>query len=187
MRARKRAATQVAGDDLIVEGGVVVSRQGKERPNSFRQQHGEARAIDRYRVRGSITQRQYEAGDRLHCDMVRAGQAPKVTANLLGAGGGGECSYGMASTMAQVAARQRLRNAAAAVGRRLWGILTAVIWEDMAASAWASGEGVRDERHARTAGMITLQVGLDTLADHYGIPYGDDGAHPATPNSSRHP
>lgn len=169
MRARKRAATQAGGDDLIVEGGVVVSRQGKDRPNPFRQQHGEARAIDRYRTRGSITQRQYEAGDRLHCDMVRAGHAPRVTANFLGTGGGSECTYGMPATMAQVAARQRCRNAANAVGRRLWGVLVAVIWQDMVASAWAVDEGIGDERHARTAGMIALQIALDTLADHYGF------------------
>lgn len=134
------------GPGLVVVDGVAVNPQGREKPNIFRQQHGAARAIDRYRSRGSISEREYQAADRLWEDLTRAGLSPRVTANLLGAGGGGECAYGMATTIAQVAARQRVRMAESAVGRRLWATLVAVVWDEMTATAWAQCEGVRNDR-----------------------------------------
>lgn len=173
MRARKRTGAPAAGEDLTVEGGIVVSRRGREGPNPFRRQHGAPRAIDRYRERGSITERQYQAADTLWCDLMRAGLAPKVTANLLGAGGGGEAACGMAITAGQVDARARIRVVADRLGRRLWGVLQAVIWNEMAASAWAGGYGVTEASKARAAGIMALRLALDTLADHYRLPNGD--------------
>lgn len=170
MKAKKRIkspSVQSPSDDLIVgDGGVVVSRRGKEGPSPFRRQHGAARPLDRYRERGSISQRQYEAGDRLWCDLMRAGLAPKVTANLLGTGGGGGATFGMPASEAQAIARQRVRMAASDVGQRLWPILQAVIWDEMAASAMSSGGA----SSARVAGLAVLQLALDALGDHYKMP-----------------
>lgn len=169
MAARKR---RVASDDadLVVVDGVTISRRGREKPNAFRAQHGPARALDQYFARGSITQRQFAAGDRLHCDLYAAGCGPRMTADLFSSGGGEGSAFGMPSTMAQVGARQRVRNARIAVGRRPWALLEAVIWDEMSAAAWAQGEGAGGDRHARSAGLFALQMALDTLADHYGIP-----------------
>lgn len=156
---------------LLVIDGTVVSPRGKEHQTLFRQQHGRDCPIDDYRERGTITERQFQAGDRLWWNLYHAGLAPKVTANLLGMGGSGECTYGMAVTERQADARKAVREARCAVGSRLWSVLSLVVWGEFAASAWAqSSGGVKDDRDARTAGMLALRLALDTLADHWGLP-----------------
>ena len=120
------------------------------------------------KARGMISERQFDAGERLRADWERAQLAPSVTmrwdapsldGNARGA------PTGLDPTEAQVAAKQRFETAVAAVGSGMSDILWRVV---------CAGEGMRDAEQAlgwpARAGRLVLGLALDRLADHYRMP-----------------
>ena len=119
-------------------------------------------------ARGLLSQRQYDAGDRLRCDWERAQLPPRVTmawdAAPVARGRGGS---GAAPDLsgAQIDARRRFDAAISSAGAGLCDILWRVV---------CAGEGMRDAETAlgwpARAGKLVLTFALDRVADYYRIP-----------------
>lgn len=113
--------------------------------------------VDRYRRRGSISQRQYIASQKLYALWWASGSAPVVVS-----------SYGMASQSSgermsdrQVQARMRMSEALKAAETVLASILVHVCIYDYAASDWSGCVGNRRQ------GLKILREGLDKLANYW--------------------
>jgi hypothetical protein len=118
-------------------------------------------------ARGLVTQRQYDAGERLRADWERAQLAPRVTmawdAAPVSKGRGGPASEPDLSG-AQIDARRRFDDAVASAGPGLADILWRVV---------CAGEGMRDAESAlgwpARAGKLVLTIALDRIADFYRV------------------
>jgi hypothetical protein len=117
--------------------------------------------------RGLVSQRQYDAGERLRADWERGQFAPRVTMAwdaapvARGRGGtAGEPDLGGA----QIDARNRFHHAIDSAGPGLADILWRIV---------CAGEGMRDAETAlgwpARAGKIVLTLALDRIADYYRV------------------
>lgn len=118
-------------------------------------------------ARGMLTQRQYDAGERLRCDWERAQLAPRVTMSWDAA----PVARSRATAApqpdlsgAQVDAKRRFDAAVTSAGPGLADILWRVV---------CAGEGMRDAETAlgwpARAGKLVLTLALDRVADYYRI------------------
>jgi hypothetical protein len=116
-------------------------------------------------VRGLVSQRQFDAGERLRCDWERAQLSPRVTmawdsAPVARGRGGAAPEHDLSG--AQIDAKRRFNAAIAAAGPGLADILWRVV---------CAGDGMREAESAlgwpARAGKLVLQMALDRLADHY--------------------
>lgn len=115
--------------------------------------------------RGMVSPRQFEAGERLRGDFMRAQLSPRTTMAwdagpaMRGARGAPE---GMDASTAQLSAKRRFESAVTAVG----GGLSDILWRVV-----CSGDGLETAERAlgwpARAGKVVLLLGLDRLADHY--------------------
>ena len=115
--------------------------------------------------RGMVTQRQFEAGERLRADFTRAQIAPRTTMAwdagpaMRGARGAPD---GLDASGAQIAAKRRFEAAVAAVG----GGLADVLWRVV-----CNGDGLETAERAlgwpARAGKVVLLLALDRLGDFY--------------------
>ncbi len=146
---RQRAAR---GDVVVLEETI---EAGRRRVRVLTQT-----LLDRYRQRGQITERQFDAGERLHRLWRAAGAAQTVVMHygirIQGRGDLGE---------RQAALRGDVTRALTKVGTRLASVLVHVCLCDEAAGDWG-------ERHrGRTGdGIAVLRLALDALADYWGLP-----------------
>lgn len=118
-------------------------------------------------ARGLVTQRQFDAGERLRADWERAQLSPRITmawdAAPMASGRGGAAG---ASDLhgAQIDAKKRFQAAVDAAGPGLADILWRVV---------CAGEGMRDAETAlgwpARAGKLVLTLALDRVADYYRI------------------
>ncbi len=136
-------------------------------------------AIDRLRVtvnlaesplgwlmrRGMVTPAQFDAGERLRGDFLRAGQAPSVTMRwdaAPAARGARGVPAAIDPGSAQLAAKARFEAAVTAVGAGLSDILWRVI---------CMGEGLETAERSlgwpSRAGKLVLLLALDRLDQHY--------------------
>jgi hypothetical protein len=118
-------------------------------------------------VRGYVTQRQFDAGERLRFDWERGQLAPRVTmawdaAPVTRGRGGPGADRDL--NAAQIDARDRFAAAVAAAGPGLADILWRVV---------CAGEGMRDAETAlgwpARAGKLVLTFALDRVADYYRV------------------
>ena len=118
-------------------------------------------------ARGLVTQRQFDAGERLRADWERAQLAPRVTmswdAAPMARGRGGSAPE-RDSGAVQIDAKRRFDDAIATAGPGLADILWRVV---------CAGEGMRDAETAlgwpARAGKLVLTLALDRIADYYRI------------------
>ncbi|WP_419815513.1 DUF6456 domain-containing protein [Glacieibacterium sp.] len=117
--------------------------------------------------RGMVTARQFEAGERLRGDFMRAGTMPSVTMNWqpsTSAKGARAAPAGLDPTMARLQARERFDGAVAAAGPGLSDVLWRVV---------CMGEGLETAERALSwparAGKLVLCLALDRVADHYRV------------------
>jgi Domain of unknown function (DUF6456) len=118
-------------------------------------------------ARGLVSQRQFDAGERLRTDWERAQLSPRVTmawdAAPVARGRGGSPG-GVDLNGAQIDAKRRFNSAVAAAGPGLADILWRVV---------CAGEGMRDAETAlgwpARAGKLVLVFALDRVADYYRI------------------
>ena len=119
-------------------------------------------------ARGLVTQRQFNAGERLRSDWERAQLAPRVTmawdsAPVAGARGGAAPETDLSG--AQIDARRRFEEAVACAGPGLADILWRIV---------CAGEGMREAESAlgwpARAGKLVLSLALDRVANFYRIP-----------------
>ena len=129
----------------------------------------DADAVDRWRARGYLTQRQHEASKRYEADFERCGFQAKIVGSYgQGSGGGSGPNYGglLAANNRQIDARQFFRDARAALpdAHRLLfegAVLHGVPGRDL---------GVGPRRGGREAAKYTILVVAmvaDVLADWY--------------------
>ena len=118
-------------------------------------------------VRGMVTKRQYEAGERLRADWERAQLSPRVTMAWDSApvsNGRGGSAPGPDLNGAQIDARARFDGAIAKAGPGLSNILWRIV---------CAGEGMREAETAlgwpARAGKLVLTLALDRIADYYRI------------------
>jgi Domain of unknown function (DUF6456) len=119
------------------------------------------------KARGHVTERQFEAGERLRVDWERAQLPPNVTMRWDApptekvARGAPEVAN---ATATQIAARRRFDAAVRAAGPGLGDIVWRVV---------CAGEGMRDAETAlgwpARAGKLVLGLALDRLANYYRI------------------
>jgi hypothetical protein len=116
-------------------------------------------------ARGLVTQRQFDAGERLRDDWERGQLAPRVTmswdsAPLAKSRGGTAQEPDLNG--AQIDARRRFDHAVASAGPGLADILWRVV---------CAGEGMREAETAlgwpARAGKLVLSLALDRIADYY--------------------
>jgi len=118
-------------------------------------------------ARGLVSQRQYDAGERLRSDWERAQFAPRVTmawdAAPVARGRGG-LSLAPDLGASQIDARRRFDAAIEGAGPGLSDILWRVV---------CAGEGMREAEGAlgwpARAGKLVLTIALDRIADYYRI------------------
>ena len=119
------------------------------------------------RSRGMVSERQFDAGERLRADWERA-QMERSTTMRWDAAPMGKTARSapeaLDPTEAQLAAKQRLEAAVEAVGTGLSDVLWRIV---------CAGEGMRDAERAlgwpARAGRLVLGLALDRLADFYRI------------------
>jgi hypothetical protein len=112
-----------------------------------------------------VSPRQFEAGERLRGDFIRAGMAPRTTMTW-DAGPSARGARGAPETMdastSQLSAKRRFEGAVTAGG----GGLSDVLWRVV-----CSGEGLETAEKAlgwpARAGKVVLLLALDRLGDHY--------------------
>ena len=117
------------------------------------------------KARGMVSERQFEAGERLRDDWELAQLPPRVTmrwdAPPLGKSRRAAPEAADPVTV-QIAARRRFETAVDAVGGGLGDILWRIV---------CAGEGMREAERAlgwpARAGRLVLGMALDRLADHY--------------------
>ena len=117
--------------------------------------------------RGMVTERQFDAGERLRADWERAQLAPRTTmswdAAAVSKRRGGQPA-GADLTCSQIDAKRRFHEAIASAGSGLADILWRVV---------CSGEGMREAETAlgwpARAGKLVLTLALDRVADYYRI------------------
>ncbi len=118
-------------------------------------------------VHGHISQRQFDAGERLRADYERSQLAPRVTmawdSAPIARGRGGQ-SPGVDPTSGQLDARRRFQAAIHTAGPGLSDILWRIV---------CAGERMREAETARgwpaRAGKLVLTIALDRVADFYRI------------------
>jgi hypothetical protein len=118
-------------------------------------------------ARGHVTQRQFDAGERLRWDWERGQLAARVTMAWDGtpvARSRGGAAQGLDLSSAQIDARRRFEAAVADAGPGLSDILWRVV---------CAGEGMREAESAlgwpARAGKLVLSFALDRVADYYRI------------------
>src|SRR3954451_8347550 len=118
-------------------------------------------------ARGHVSQRQFDAGERLRSDWERAQLPPRVTmtwdaAPITGGRGGSAAEPDLVA--AQIDAKRRFGDAVRSAGPGLSDILWRVV---------CAGEGMRDAESAlgwpARAGKLVLAFALDRVADYYRI------------------
>lgn len=118
-------------------------------------------------ARGHVSQRQFDAGERLRMDWERGQMAARVTmawdsAPVARSRGGSAASLDLGS--AQIDAKRRFEAAVDEAGPGLADILWRVV---------CAGEGMRDAESAlgwpARAGKLVLGIALDRVADYYRI------------------
>mgnify|MGYP003286702312 CR=1 FL=1 len=152
--------------DRAIEAGITSERSGFRAARSVTINMAES-PLGWLFARGLVSQRQYDAGERLRADWERAQLAPRVTmawdAAPVARGRGG--STGEPDlTGAQIDAKRRFDDAIAHAGPGLADILWRVV---------CAGEGMRDAEMAlgwpARAGKLVLTLALDRIADYYRV------------------
>lgn len=148
------------------EGRVASRRRGSRSARSVTVNIAES-PLGWLRSRGHLSQRQFDAGERLRADYERAQLAPNVTMSWDSAPmarGRGGSAPGYDPTSAQIDARRRFDAAVDGAGPGLADILWRVVCQ---------GEGMRDAESAlgwpARAGKLVLTLALDRVADYYRV------------------
>lgn len=113
--------------------------------------------LDRYLLRRQISERQYDAGNKIYRQWRASGSQVSVTGRY-----GPRLGHSPEKSEHQIDMRHRVDLALRDVESQLSAILVHVCLCDLPARDWAIGIG-----GAPQAGIVVLRLALDALADHY--------------------
>lgn len=113
--------------------------------------------LDRYLLRRQITERQYDAGNKIYRQWRASGSQVSVTGRYAP-----RLGHSTEKSEYQIDMRRRVDLAMRDVGSQLSAVLVHVCLCDLPARDWAIGAG-----GAPQAGIVVLRLALDALADHY--------------------
>lgn len=113
--------------------------------------------LDRYLLRRQISDRQYDAGNKIYRQWRASGSQASVTARY-----GPRLGHSPEKSDHQIDMRHRVDMALRDVGSQLSAVLIHVCLCDLPARDWAIAIG-----GAPQAGIVVLRLALDALADHY--------------------
>lgn len=113
--------------------------------------------LDRYLLRREISERQYDAGNKLYRQWRASGSQVSVTGRY-----GPRLGHSPERSEFQIDMRRRVDAALRDVGKQLSAVLVHVCLCDLPARDWAIRSG-----GAPQAGIVVLRLALDALADHY--------------------
>lgn len=113
--------------------------------------------LDRYLLRRQISERQYDAGNRIYRQWRAAGSQISVTGRY-----GPRLGHSPEKSEHQIDMRRRVDLALRDVGSQLSAVVVHVCLCDLPARDWAVRTG-----GAPQAGIVVLRLALDALADHY--------------------
>lgn len=151
-----------AGERLLfsVDGGRVRTQR------SYGQRVVTQRPVDRYLRRGWISQRQWQAAERIAALWHVAGLEPRVTAHWSPSTRAGVLgNVGMAASERQAHARMQLRGVLVRCGGQIGvAVVVAVVCDRESASSWASRRGWPAEQ-----GLGALKLALEAAADYLGV------------------
>jgi Domain of unknown function (DUF6456) len=116
-------------------------------------------------ARGHLSDRQFDAGERLRADWERAHLSPSVTMRWDPVRPSGNGDARLTATERQMVARDRFNAALSQAGADLSDVLWRVVCagEGLPLAEKALGWPVR-------SGKLVLKIALDRLADHYRLP-----------------
>lgn len=118
-------------------------------------------------ARGHLTDRQFDAGERLRADYERAQLAPRTTMRWdpVRVDGGGGADHSLTASERQIAAKSRFDDAMTGAGPGLSDVLWRVA---------CGGEGLPTAEKAldwpARSGKLVLRLALDRVADFYRLP-----------------
>jgi hypothetical protein len=113
--------------------------------------------LDRYLLRQQITERQYDAGNKIYRQWRASGSQVSVTGRY-----GPRLGHSPEKSEYQIDMRRRVDLAMRDVGAQLSAVVVHVCLCDLPARDWAISTG-----GAPQAGIVVLRLALDALADHY--------------------
>ena len=113
--------------------------------------------LDRYLLRRQISERQYDAGNKIYRQWRASGSQASVTGRY-----GPRLGHSPEKSEHQIDMRHRVDMALRDVGSQLSAVLVHVCLCDLPARDWAIAIG-----GAPQAGIVVLRLALDALADHY--------------------
>jgi hypothetical protein len=162
---RPEAANRLIGERALNAADDLASATGKRRAGRRVAVNLGESPLGWLKARGLLSDRQFAAGERLRDDWTAAQLAPRVTmrwdaapSSRTARGPGGA----MDPTLAQIAAKRRFEEAAAAMGTGMGDIAWRVI---------CAGEGLEVAERGlgwpKRAGKLVLLMALDRLANHY--------------------
>jgi len=113
--------------------------------------------LDRYLLRRQITERQYDAGNKIYRQWRASGSQVSVTGRYRP-----RLGHSPENNEHQIDRRCRVDRAMRDVGSQLSAVVVHVCLCDLPARDWAISAG-----GAPQAGIVVLRLALDALADHY--------------------
>ncbi len=116
-------------------------------------------------ARGHLSDRQYDAGERLRADWERANLSPNITMSWEPVRHRRNAASILLPTEKQIAARQRFQRAEAHLGQDLQDIAWRVICAGEAVPVAEKGLG-----WPARSGKLVLRIALDRIADFYRLP-----------------
>ena len=154
--------------ERAIEDGIASARAGGSRSARSVRFNGAESPLGWLKSRGLVSQRQYDAGERLRGDWERAQLSPRVTmawdAAPVARGRGGSAGAPDLNG-AQLDAKRRFHAAIDHAGPGLADVLWRVV---------CAGEGMREAESAlgwpARAGKLVLTIALDRIAAYYRMP-----------------
>lgn len=141
----------------VIESGILTEQAGV-----FAHRVSDQRLIDRYKVRGNITYRQWEAGDRLYNTWYNAGRSPVQVAALTVRVDGGGSKRDMSERQSiNWSAFVKALEALSLDMRNI--IICSVLHEEV------PGSLAKSKGHNPVGGLYGLALSLDALGDVYGM------------------
>jgi hypothetical protein len=165
--SRKSGARLLSEREVVSEGARLSAPADRRRPVRSVTVNSTESPLGWLFVRGFVSRRQFDAGERLRADWERAQLSPRVTmawdSAPIARGRGGAAPQPDPSA-AQIDARRRFDAAVASAGPGLADILWRIV---------CAGDGMREAETAlgwpARAGKLVLTFALDRVADYYRI------------------